>query len=1094
MGASAGINVGVDGVSEYVRDLATVTAETKAFQSELKALQSSFDKNASTWSKTQMTSSVLSDSIRSQIEKIALLRQEQSKFAEGSKGWYDYADKINKATDALNKMEQQLKNLPNHVQAIGQDFEKWGSKIENAGKSVSKVGDTLTKSISVPIATGLGAAIKTVADFESEMDKAWSVTGALDSSLSDLEKQTVFDSLSAKAREMGEVTKFTASEAADAIYYMGLAGWDAEAVMSGLSGVMNLAAASGEDLARTSDIVTDSLTAFGQSAEESNHFADVMAATMANSNTTVDLLGESFKYVGAVAGSFGYTIDDVALGLGLMANAGVKGSQAGTGLRQAIQKLTDPTDKTAAVMEKYGVSLFDTSGKALSFGEVIQSLRGKFGGVNADIQEMASILENDGEEALDNYVDSLELTMSDQEKLTAIVQMFGTRALPGVLAMIDASEEDYNKLATAIQTSSDAVEVNGKTFQGAAAAMAEVQLDNFTGQTTILKSKLQELAISFGEQMLPALMNVVDWAQNFVDGLNSMDDSTKEMIIKVGLVAAAVGPILSIGGRVISGIGTIVSGGGKLLQFVGGIGKVIPTVISGFSGFASAIGSAIAAIGPVGIAIAAVVAAIVAAGVLIYKHWDEIKEWAGNLKDTIAEKFEGIKEKVSETWENVKESAATTWENIKQGFADSSFGQAVIQGFDDIKTAAANLKEEFSNSALGNVIRTDLENVQNAFTEAGGGFEGTVAGVAEVIKSKWSLGLDLLNEATGGKLSNTKALVDDTWNAIKESAGTIWGDVKEKVSTGLSGLYETVSAKWGEVKDAFIIGAEWLNVTFSPLIEALGDLFSAIGEYISAYLSAQWEEFAAWITEEWNQLNADAEEIWNGITDVITQAWTAISEFVGPILETIGGAVSEAFGAMLTAVDTKVGEIRTAVQEGFNALVGRVSEPLSRVKNAITTTFNNIKSVVQGVVNSAKNWGRDLVGNIAAGIREKISDAASAIRGVASSIRENIHFSEPDKGPLSDFHTYMPDMMKQIAGGIYQNMGLVDRASEALAAAIMPNVETGRIAGRGNSTTITNGDVVVNVYGAEGQDVRELARIVEQEITFNMNRRSAAFA
>lgn len=1034
MGASAGINVGVDGVSEYVRDLNTVTSETKAFQSELKALQSSFDKNASTWSKTTATAGVLSDEIRSQYEKIALLKDEQSKFATGSKEWYDYATKINKATDALNKMETQLKELPNRIQAIGQDFENWGEKIEKGGEKISKVGDALTKKVSLPIVGAMTAAVKTTADYESAMDRAWSVTGALDSSLSDIEKQDVFNALSAEARKMGEATKFTASEAADAIYYMGLAGWDADSVLSGLSGVMNLAAASGEDLARTSDIVTDSLTAFGQTADQSDHFADVLAATMANSNTTVDLLGDSFKYVGAVAGSFGYSIDDVALGLGLMANAGVKGSQAGTALRQAIQKLTDPTDKTAAVMEKYGISLFDTEGKALSFGDVIQSLRGKFGGVNVDIQEMASVLENDGEEALDNYVGSLELTMTDQEKLTSIVQMFGTRALPAVLAMIDASEEDYNKLSEAIRTSSDEMEVNGEKFQGAAEAMAAVQLDNFTGQVTILKSKLQELAISFGEQMMPTLMNLVDGAQKFVDGLNSMDDGTKEMIIKVGLFVAAVGPVLSVGGRLISGVGTLVSGVGGLLKFVGGlagtgasvaggIGTVVSAIGGGASGLIGGIGSVVGAIGSVvtaaapfligGLVIAGIVAGVAFVAYEIYKHWDGIKEATGKLKDWVSDKWDGINESCSKAWDGIKEATSHGWEAAKKTWNDS------------------------------------MSEIHTAYEKHGGGVVGLAAAAMEGIHQAHDFGFNLLNNLTNGKLEGLRSLWDSTLGSLVIKAGA-WGvdlvhNFSQGIGNGIGFLKDTVSGIAQRVKN-FLGFSE-------PSEGPLSDFHTYAPDMMKLY----------------------AEGIGDN-TDVVTGK-----------LQSLGLSMNSIFGEIKG--DGYSGGTGTAENMGIG-----FENQMHRITNAAENMKMSVRSSLMSLASMAHDWGADLAGNMANGIQSAMSRAVNAASSLAGKLSSYLHFSEPDVGPLSDFHTYMPDMMKQIAGGIYQNMGLVEGAADALASVLVPNVETGAIAGRGNSTTMTYGDMNINIYGAEGQDVRELARIVEQEITFNMNRRSAAYA
>lgn len=1074
MGASIGPRIELENEDGYIRSLKTVTAETKAYASGWKELQSSFGKDTSAWEKSQKSAAYLTDEISVQQEKIRLLNEELEKVEPNSTKAFDIQDKINKAKTALNQMNNELKELPNHLQAIGEDWEALGDKFQSAGKSVSKVGDTLTKA-TAPITAGIGLSIKTVADYESAMDKAWSVTGALDSSLTDLEKQTVFEQLSAKAREMGEATKFTASEAADAIYYMGLAGWDADAVMSGLSGVMNLAAASGEDLARTSDIVTDSLTAFGQSAEMSDHFADVMAATMANSNTTVDLLGESFKYVGAVAGSFGYSIDDVALGLGLMANAGVKGSQAGTGLRQAIQKLTDPTDKTAGVMEKYGVSLFDTEGKALSFAEVIQSLRGKFGGVNVDIQEMASILENDGEEALDSYTNSLNLTMTDQEKLTAIVQMFGTRALPGVLAMIDASEEDYNKLATAIQTSSDAVEVNGEMFEGAAAAMAAVQLDNFTGQMTILKSKLQELAISFGEQMLPTLMKLVDGAQKFVDGLNGMSDGTKEAILKIGLFVAAVGPVLSIGGRFISGIGTLVSGGGKLLQLIGGIaggassvasaaGTVagaaggVTSAITGGGGLIAGLGSLAAAVGPF-LAGGAVIAGIGIAAYEIYKHWDDIKAAAAKLGDWVSEKWNTLKENTAEAWGNIKEKVGSAWETLKKNTVEGmeNVKEKYKSGWEHIKNntieAMENVKEKYKTGwehIKNNTVQA-MENVKEKYKSAWEKIKTNTADAMENVKGKYQSAFENLKSTTEGKLHEISSQWNDTFHSLIDKA-TSWGkdmmhNLSDGISSGIGWVKEKVSGAAQAIKN-FLGFSE-------PSEGPLSDFHTYAPDMMHLFADGIGDNAGA-VTGELNNLGDMMRGVFGGMK---SDGWNS---GVG-VSENLGGGIENAMGKAVNAADS---------------MKSRVSSALS------------------GIASSAHSWGSDLAGNMANGIRSAMGRAVDAASSLASKLSSYLHFSEPDVGPLSDFHTWMPDMMKQLADGIYSNMGRVDRAMNSLAERmVLPAMEMSLPErSEQKATTITNGDLVVNVYGTEGMDVRELARAVEQEISFHMNRRSAVIA
>ncbi|MFQ9414122.1 MAG: phage tail tape measure protein [Ruminococcus sp.] len=364
--------------------------------------------------------------------------------------------------DALQReiieTENELKRLTTEANNSHTALEKMGvlgETLQSAGDKISGVGQKL-----LPVTAGVTAlgtiAVKTGADFDAAMSKVAAVSGATGSEM---------DALREKAREMGSKTKFSASEAADAMNYMAMAGWKTNDMLSGIEGIMNLAAASGEDLASTSDIVTDALTAFGLSASDSGHFADILAAASSNANTNVSMMGETFKYAAPVLGSLGYSAEDSAIAIGLMANAGIKSSQAGTALRSAITNLAKPTDTVASAMEQYGISLTDSSGKMYSLRELMEQLRQKLGG------------------------------LSEAEQAQAAASLFGKEAMSGMLAIINGSPADFEKLSNAIDTCSDTVD----GYNGTTEKMAAVMQDNLAGQVTILKSQLEELAISFSD-------------------------------------------------------------------------------------------------------------------------------------------------------------------------------------------------------------------------------------------------------------------------------------------------------------------------------------------------------------------------------------------------------------------------------------------------------------------------------------------------------------------------------------------------------------------------------------------------------------------
>lgn len=310
------------------------------------------------------------------------------------------------------------------------------------------------------VSLGLTDTINTQKDFEAAMSQVQATSG---------DDADEMERLTKKAEEMGATTKFTASDSAEAMNYMAMAGWKTEDMLDGITGIMNLAAAANEDLGTTSDIVTDALTAFGLSASDSGHFADVLAQASANANTNVSMLGESFKYVAPVAGAMKYSVEDVSLALGLMANASVKGSQAGTSLKTSIANMAAPTDKMQGAMDKYGISLTKRNGEMKSFKEVLDMLRANLGG------------------------------LSETEQTAAASTIFGKEAMAGMLAIINASTEDYEKLTQAIYNA-----------DGATEKMANTQLDNLSGSITLLQSAVDGVKISFGKRLNPYVRSVAE--------------------------------------------------------------------------------------------------------------------------------------------------------------------------------------------------------------------------------------------------------------------------------------------------------------------------------------------------------------------------------------------------------------------------------------------------------------------------------------------------------------------------------------------------------------------------------------------------------
>lgn len=567
MANDIGVKLAVEGEKTFTSAIKAANAQIKAMDAELKAAASSMDSSRAKTSALEKQIEIQTTKLdvlnkKYDIEKSRLselgtaLDNARKEYGENSKEATKAANAYNNQASVVANLEKQiaetnsalseerseLEKLQNRLNTAGQQMQAFGEKAAAAGEKLSKLGTNATKYVTTPIIAAFTAAIKATSDFDSAMSQVSAVSGAIGAE---------FDALRAKAREMGEQTKFSATEAAEAINYMAMAGWKTEEMLNGIEGIMNLAAASGEDLAATSDIVTDALTAFGLSAEEAGHFSDVLAAASSNANTNVSMMGETFKYAAPLAGALGYDVEDVANAIGLMANSGIKGAQAGTAMRGWLTRLAKPTKESGIAMDDLGLSITNTDGSMKTFMEVIEETRDAFSGLTED------------------------------EKAQYAAMLAGQNGMSGLLAVVNASESDFEKLSSAIRNCDGTVE-----------QMAETMQDNLAGQITILKSQLSELAIGLGDLLMPSIRNLVDTAQGFVDKLNAMDDGTKELILKTGLAAAAFGPATTVLGKTATGLGNAAVAAGTFASSLAG-GDGVAATLAATLGTGGAVGLAI---------------------------------------------------------------------------------------------------------------------------------------------------------------------------------------------------------------------------------------------------------------------------------------------------------------------------------------------------------------------------------------------------------------------------------------------------------------------------------------------------------------------
>ena len=1095
-----GITVEIGGdTTKLSKALEGVNKNIKNTQTQLKDVEKLLKLDPSNTELLSQKHKLLADAVTATKEKLETLKTA----AEQANQALANGDISQKQYDALQReiieTEQELQNLQREAEASSTALAKLGQAgemLENAGGKIADVGKTLTTHVTVPIAAAGTAAVKTAADFDAAMSKVAAVSGATGDEL---------DALRDKAREMGAKTKFSASEAADAMNYMAMAGWKTGDMLEGIEGIMNLAAASGEDLATTSDIVTDALTAFGMSADDSSHFADVLAAASSNANTNVSMMGETFKYCAPVAGALGFSCEDTAQAIGLMANSGIKSTQAGTSLRSIMTALAGDVKFCGDAFGEMEIATTNQDGSMRELNDILADCRVAFA------------------------------QMSESEQASAAQALVGKNAMSGFLALMNAAPGDIDKLQNAIATCSD--EVDG--YNGVTEKMAAVMQDNLGGQLTILKSQLQELAISFGEILMPAIRAIVSKIQGLIDHFNALSPAAKETIVKIALVAAALEPLLVVVGKTMVGVG-------KLMKFASNL----PTMIAGAKAAFSSFGAVIGGISAPVVAVIAVVAALVAAFVHLWRTnedfrnkitaiWEQIKSIFSGFCQGIVDRinalgfdFKNITEVIKAVWDGLCKFLKPVFEGQFQQIANTFKAvtdiilsildifvgiftgdwSRVWDGIKGIFAAVWNfIKDTLKNTLnmICGIFGTDLgevkdfwvgvwTSIKNFFVNIWNGIKSFVSSVLNAIKNFFTTIWTGIKNFFVGIWTAIYNSVAEKINLIKTVITVVWNAIHTAISTVLNAIWSVITTVWQTIYDFISPLLDAFKYLFETIFEAIHVIISRVMDWIHEKITVTWETITTIVTVILEAIRTFFETIWNAICttistvldttkSVIETVWNAISGFISGILNAIWSVISSIWESIKNHITNTLNAIHAVVSAVWNAMSGFISGILNTIfatvaniwnsiKSTIFTVLNTIKTVVTSIwdsiktaisskitaikttiengfnaaVNFIKNlgsqafqWGADIINGIVNGIKNCIGKVADAVKGVANKIKSFLHFSVPDEGPLADFESWMPDFMKGLAKGINKSRKYVEAAVSGVADAMTLTMQSG---------------------------------------------------
>mgnify|MGYP001077404210 CR=1 FL=1 len=809
---------------------------------------------------------------------------------------------VTQAEADLANMEVQLRDV--NAELARQKFDEYAEKAGKVGQAVQTAGQHMMK-VTTAIGGVAAASVTVAANFEQQMSKVQAISGAT-------AEET--DKLTESARQWGRDTKYSATEAGEAFEYMALAGWKTDDMLEGIGGILNLAAASAMDLGTASDIVTDYLTAFGLSAKDAGKFADEMAYAMSHSNTTTEALGEAYKNCAATAASMGYSVEETTAVLMTMANAGVKGGEAGTALNAIMTRLATDTKGCATELAKYGVEVYDAQSNMNSLSSILTGVRGVWNNLTDEQQA------------------NLAKTIAGTNQFSALQTI-----MSGLSDEAIASGMSFSDYAEALQN-----------CDGTASDMAATMQDNLLGRLTQLKSKLEDIGITVGNALLPFMEKAVAKIGELADKFAALSPQQQETILKIAGVVAAIGPLLTIVGKAISVSGQLSSGIGKVVGKLAAMG----TTASGATGGMAVLKGALAAItSPVGIAVAAI-AAITAVIVTL---------WNTN---------EDFRNKITEIWDRIKTVFTEFGQHITDklnslGFDFENFGEVVKAIWEGFCNLLAPIIEGVFNN-IANVIETTLNVITGVFDLFVSLFTGDWSGAWDAVKGIFESVWNGLKEYISNILNTIKGVADaflglfgtswdEVWNSIKTTFENIWNGIvsfftgildgiKNAVTTAWTAISTTVSNVWNTISTKIQTTLQTIQNIITTVWNAVSGVFTTVWTAISTTVSNVVNSIKNTITNVFNAVKTTVSNIFNSVKSTVTSIWNSISSTISNVVNSIKNTVSNVFNTLKSTVSNVFNSIKSTATSVWNAIKNAITTPINAAKNAVHNAIEAIKS------------------------------------------------------------------------------------------------------------------------------------------------------